>query len=248
MSTLAGKVALVTGASRGIGSAIAVAFAAEGADVVVTARTTAALESLGEEIAAQGREALPISADLASAGAVERIVGESLARFGRIDILVNNAALIHERLDLLELEPALWREVIEVNLVAPALLTRAVLPGMIAQGSGKVINISSIGGRVGAAGRSAYRAAKAGVINLTESVAAEVKKHGIDVNCICPGSVETEGFLAVYGQNAPAGRPHMKPSQIAAIAVFLAGDGSSALTGTAIDAFGWSNPLFNSRY
>jgi 3-oxoacyl-[acyl-carrier protein] reductase len=134
--------------------------------------------------------------------------------------------------------------VIEVNLVAPALLTRAVLPAMIRQKSGKVINIASIGGRQGGKGRSAYRAAKAGLINLTQSVAAEAKPHGIDVNCICPGGVETEGMREAFGARARPDNMLMKPEQIADVALFLASDASSSITGTSIDAFGMSNPAF----
>ena len=245
MGSLTNKIALVTGASQGIGKAIALAFAEAGAHVVVTARTTAALEALGKQINGLGSEALVISADLSVEDGLDRIVAQGLAHFGRLDILVNNAAIIHPPINLVNFEATLWRQVIEVNLTAAALLTKAALPAMIENQSGKIINISSIGGRRGAAGRTAYRVTKAGLISLTESVAAEVKQYGIDVNCICPGGVDTEGYRDAFGSQGRTEDPRLMESQeIAALAVFLASAESSAITGAAIDAFGATNPLF----
>jgi 3-oxoacyl-[acyl-carrier protein] reductase len=245
MKRLEDKIALVTGASKGIGKAIALAFGQEGANVVVTARTTAALEALEAELQQMGVEALTVTADLALEADIQRIATETLARFGRIDILVNNAAIIHPPLDLINFDPALWRQVIDVNLTGAALLTRAVLPGMIKNRSGKIINISSIGGRKGGKGRSAYRVTKAGLISLTESVAAEVKPYDIDVNCICPGGVDTEGYREAFNSRGRSENPKlMRPEEIAELAVFLASEASSAITGASIDAFGGTNPLF----
>jgi NAD(P)-dependent dehydrogenase (short-subunit alcohol dehydrogenase family) len=245
MQKLGDKVALVTGASQGIGRAIALAFGREGAKVVVTARTTGALEALVTQISDMGVEALAVTADLSLETDIQRLSDEALSHFGRIDLLVNNAALIHPPLELVDFDPTLWRQVIAVNLTAPALLTRAVLPGMIENRSGKIINISSIGGRRGGTGRSAYRVTKAGLISLTESVAAEVKRYGIDVNCICPGGVDTEGYREAFGSRGRAENPRlMRPEEIAEVAVFLGSEASSAITGTAIDAFGGTNPLF----
>ncbi|ETW96214.1 MAG: hypothetical protein ETSY1_27490 [Candidatus Entotheonella factor] len=245
MQRLEGKVALITGASRGIGRAIAVAFGQAGASVAVTARSTQALETLATEVG-QGRgEALAMTADLNVAADIQRIADTALNRFGRIDILVNNAGIVHPRVDLVDFDPALWRQVIDVNLVAAAMLTKAILPSMIANQSGKIINLSSIGGRRGDKGRSAYRVTKAGLISLTESVAAEVKPHGIDAVCICPGGVDTEGYREAFGSRGRTENPKlMRPQEIASLAVFLASDESSAVTGTAIDAFGSANPLF----
>jgi NAD(P)-dependent dehydrogenase (short-subunit alcohol dehydrogenase family) len=237
---LAGKVALVTGSSRGIGLAIALAYASEGAQVIVTARTQAALEPVCGQIG----NACAVAADLAEEGGADELAREALRLCGRVDILVNNAAIIHPFVDLVEFDPALWKRVIDVNLVAPAMLSRALLPGMIERRSGKIINISSIGGRLGGKGRSAYRAAKAGLINLTQSVAAEAKPHGIDVNCICPGGVDTEGMREAFGPRAQSPTNLMRPEEIAEVAVFLASQASSAITGTAIDAFGPTNPAF----
>jgi len=243
---LEGRTALITGASKGIGRAIAYAFAQQGADVAATARTTSRLESLAEDVRALGRRALPITADLLHPTDVQRIADETLAEFSRIDILVNNAAIIHPRIPLTELDPQAWRDVIEVNITAAAMLTRAVLPSMIENGYGKIINISSIGGRKGGWGRSAYRVTKAGLISLTESVAAEVKQYGIDVNCICPSATDTEGYREAFNSRGIEDNPKMaRPEQTAALAVFLASDDSAVVTGTAIDAFGATNPLFS---
>ncbi|MEZ4865440.1 MAG: SDR family NAD(P)-dependent oxidoreductase [Caldilineaceae bacterium] len=239
------KVALVTGASKGIGKAIALAFGAAGAKVALTARTTAEIETVAAQIEQGGSAALAITADLSQPDAVAQITRATLDRFGRIDILVNNAAIIHPPINLVDFDAALWRQVLEVNLTAAALLTKAVLPTMIANRRGKIINIASIGGRKGGKGRSAYRVTKAGLISLTESVAAEVKPYGIDVNCICPGGVDTEGFREAFNSQGRAENPKlMEPAEIAALALFLASDASSAITGSAIDAFGGTNPLF----
>lgn len=243
MQRLANKIALVTGASKGIGKAIAVAFGREGAHVVVTARTRSVLEALAQQLTHLGVEALAVPADLAVELDIQRIAEEALARFGRIDILVNNAAIIHPSRDLVEFEATLWRQVIEVNLTAAALLTKTVLPSMIAQRSGKILNISSRGGRKGGKGRSAYRVTKAGLISLTESVAAEVQPYGIRVNCICPGGVDTEGYREAFGSRGGGGnRKLMRPEEIAEVAVFLASEASSAISGATIDAFGGTEP------
>lgn len=245
MADMQGKVALITGASRGIGRAIALAYAGAGASVAVTARSAEQLNALVAEIEAGGGEAVAVPADLALETDIQRIAQATAQCFGRLDILVNNAAIIHPRIDLVDFDPALWRQVLDVNLTAVALLTKAVLPGMIARRSGKIINISSIGGRTGARGRSAYRVTKAALISLTESVAAEVKSHGIDVNCICPGGVDTEGYREAFNSQGRADNPRlMAAEEIASLALFLASDASSAITGAAIDAFGGTNPLF----
>ena len=245
MGRLEGRTALITSASRGIGKAIALAFTAEGADVVATARTTNAVDAVIGQCRQMGRDGLAVTADLSIEKDIQKVADEALRRFGRLDIVVNNAAIIHPYTNLVDFAADLWRQVIEVNLIAPALLTKAVLPEMIKNKSGKIINISSIGGRKGGKGRSAYRATKAGLISLTESVAAEVKQYGIDVNCICPGGVDTEGMREAFGMRGREGNPNlMRPEEIAALAVFLASDASSAITGAAIDAFGWTNPLF----
>ena len=245
MGKLKGQTAIVTGASRGIGKAIAVMFASEGANVVVTARTEYAIDDLAGRIVQSGGSVLAVTADLSIDSDLQRIADETLANYGRIDILVNNAGIIHPRINLVDFDFELWRNVVAVNLEAVALLTALCLPSMMERNYGKVINISSIGGRKGSKGRSAYRATKAALINLTESVAAETKPYGIDVNCICPGGVDTEGYREAFRMRGKIDDPSlMAPEEIAKLAVYLASDDSSSVTGAAIDAFGGSNPLF----
>ncbi len=245
MEKLRGQTAIVTGASRGIGRAIAVMFASEGANVVVTARTEYAIDDLAGRIVQSGGSALAVTADLSIDSDLQRIADETLVKYGRIDILVNNAGIIHPRINLVDFDFELWRKVVAVNLEAVALLTALCLPSMMERNYGKVINISSIGGRKGSKGRSAYRATKAALISLTESVAAETKPYGIDVNCICPGGVDTEGYREAFRMRGKIDDPSlMAPEEIAKLAVYLASDDSSSVTGAAIDAFGGSNPLF----
>lgn len=246
MKRLANRIAMVTGASRGIGKAIALALGREGAHVVATARTAEAIKAVVEELKQMGSDALAVVADLGVERDIQHLVEETLKKFDRMDILVNNAAIIHPPIDLVNLDSGLWRKVIDVNLTGPALLIKAVLPTIIKNRFGKIINISSIGGRRGGKGRSAYRATKAGLISLTESVAAEVKPYGIGVNCICPGGVDTEGYREAFGSKGREENPKlMRPEEIAELIIFLASDASSAITGTAIDAFGGMNPLFS---
>jgi NAD(P)-dependent dehydrogenase (short-subunit alcohol dehydrogenase family) len=238
---LDGKVAVVTGASRGIGRSIAVAMAREGADVVVSARAADALASLEEDIVALGRSCSVVVADLEVEDQARGIAQQALARHGRIDILVNNAGMIYPLTNLVDFDFADWRRVLEVNLVAVAALTQEVLPSMIAQSSGKIINISSMGGKHPSRAQTAYKASKAALLSLTSCLAAEVKQQGIDVTCICPGGVETEGFHMLFGAERKA---PISPESIASLAVFLASERGEALTGTSVDAFGLSNPIF----
>jgi len=242
---LEGRTALVTGASQGIGRAIALAFARNGANIVVTARSEDKLRALAAEAEAMGVHAIAAPADLGVESEIYAAAGAAIAKFGGVDILVNNAGIIHPRIPVAEFDPQLFRDVLNVNITGAFLITKALLPGMIERGYGKIINISSLGGRKGAAGRSAYRITKAGLISFTESLAAEVKQYGIDVNAICPGAVDTEGYREAF--NATGVTRNSKigtPETIADVAVFLASDRSTAITGTAIDAFGATNPLF----
>ncbi len=244
-SEFQGKVALVTGGSKGIGRACAYAFAAEGVNVAVTGRTLSELEATAARVRDLGAKALVCQSDFSDRAQVARIVPAVLAEFGRIDVLVNNAAIIHPRIDLVDLDDDVWYDVIEVNLNAAAMLTKAVIPSMVDQGGGTIINVSSIGGRSGGRGRSAYRVTKSALISLTQSLAAELHEHGINVNAICPGGTDTEGYREAFGNRGREDNPDlMLPSEIANVAVFLASEKSSAVTGTAIDAFGGNNPLF----
>jgi NAD(P)-dependent dehydrogenase (short-subunit alcohol dehydrogenase family) len=239
---LEGKVAIVTGAGRGIGRAVALGFAREGAGVVVCARTRAEIEQVAQEIRALGRESLAVPADVSSEHDVARLADETLRRFGRIDILVNNAGGGTLPRNIADTSLEEWNRVLAVNLTSAFLCSRAVLPVMIRQGSGKIINISSRGGRTGGAGSGAYCASKAALINFTESLASEVKRHGIDVNAVCPSGTATR-LLAEMGR-AEGRTDLMSPEEIASVVVFLATPAASAITGTAIDAYGTSNPLF----
>jgi len=239
---LAGKVAMITGGGRGIGRAIALSFAAEGASVVVSGRTSPEIKEVAREVEKQGRKSLALQADVSREEDVKNMIGETVKVFERVDILVNNAATNLPYRNVTDLTLAEWNRVLEVNLTGPFLCCRAVLPTMIRQRSGKIINISSIGGRYGAAGRSPYRSSKAALLQFTYCLAAEVKQYGIDVNAICPGPTETRMMKDIArGSLFPA---LIRPEEIAEVVLFLASQHSSAITGTAIDAFGPNNPLF----
>ena len=241
-----GRVALITGASKGIGRACAYAFAERGVNVAVTGRTLSELKATADKVRGLGAKALICQSDFKDRSQVANIAPAVLDEFGRIDILVNNAAIIHPRIDLVDLDDETWYDVIEVNLNAAAMLSKSVIPTMIAQENGAIINISSIGGRTGGRGRSAYRVTKSALISLTQTLAAELHEHGINVNAICPGGTDTEGYREAFNNRGREDLPNlMLPSEIANLAVFLASKESSAVTGTAIDAFGGNNPLFN---
>lgn len=239
---LAGKVALITGGSRGIGRAISLAFAGEGAKVAVVGRNKERCQEVAAQISKNGGSALGIPADVASEADVNRMVEQTKEKWQGVDILVNAAAVNLPYRAVTDLSLEEWNWIIGVNLTGTFLCCRAVLPLMMKQQSGKIINFSSLGGRIGAAGRAPYRASKAAIINFTECLAAEAKEFNIDVNTICPGAVNTDMLREITGGKMPA--QTMPPEDIAAVAVFLASDESRAVTGTAIDVFGASNPLF----
>lgn len=239
------QIALITGASRGIGKAIAIDFAKNNIDVVLTGRNEKRLIDIHNELQSLDINSYYISSDLSNDSGIEKIM-KFISESGlEINILVNNAGIIHPRIHLVDFNMEDWEEVINVNLVNAVKLTKLILPYMINQQYGKIVNISSIGGRKGAAGRTAYRITKAGLISFTESLAAEVKKDGIDVNCICPGSVVTEGYVEAFGEESIQNDHMMDPSEIAKLCTFLVTPESSAVTGAILDAFGKSNPLFN---
>ena len=167
------KVALITGAGRGIGKAIALAFAAEGADLILCARTASQVQAVGDEVRRRGRRCLAGVADVSGADDVERLVAEALREFGRIDVLVNNAGISRDK-PFMETSRASWNEILGVNFWGVVFFLQAVLPGMLARGSGGIINIASGAGQRGLPGNAAYSAAKAAVIALSHSLADEV--------------------------------------------------------------------------
>ncbi|PTX20162.1 3-oxoacyl-[acyl-carrier protein] reductase [Pontibacter mucosus] len=191
MESLKGKNALVTGAGKGIGRAIAIALAAEGVNVALMARTTAQLEQVAGEVKAKGVKAAVVTADVTDINAVNKAVDEARAQLGAIDILINNAG-VGAFGKFLELEPEKWESIIKVNLLGPYYVTRAVLPEMIERQTGDIVNISSTAGQKGAPVTSAYSASKFGLIGMSESLMQEVRKHNIRVSTLTPSTVATD--------------------------------------------------------
>ena len=240
MSRLLGRVAIVTGAGRGIGRAIASRFSQEGAAVVLAARTSAQIREVAKEIESNGGRALAVQCDVSSESDVDRLVDATLRQFGKIDILVNNAAVNLPPTDLMEVDLRVWRRVIDVNLTGAFICTRAVLPHMKARGSGVVLNVSSVGGRRGAAGRGPYRASKAALINFTETIGAEGADYGVRAVCLCPGGVDTDMMREI---GMARGRELMKPEQVADVATYAVSDEAATLNGVTIDVPGTANTM-----
>ena len=190
MESLQGKVALVTGAGKGIGRAVALALAAEGVNVGLLARTDSDLQSLAAEIATHGVKTCSVVADVADRAAMEAAAAQIAQELGPVDILINNAGIGHFA-KFLEMEPAQWEHIIQVNLMGTYYATRAVLPSMIARQTGDIINISSTSGLRASAGSSAYSASKFAVMGLTEALMQEVRKHNIRVSVLTPSTVAT---------------------------------------------------------
>ncbi|MDF1563208.1 MAG: SDR family NAD(P)-dependent oxidoreductase [Deltaproteobacteria bacterium] len=233
--SLAGKVALVTGASRGIGRAVADALLGEGARVGLIARDPERLAGAERALreAHPGGELASRAGDVGDAAAVERIVTELEEHLGPVDLLVNNAGVVH-RSPVAGHSLEAWDAVLETNLRGAFLYMRAVLPGMISRGAGRIVNVSSISGTLGTAGLSAYCASKWGLIGLTKSAAEEVREHGILVAAVCPGSVDTD----MLKQGVPGLQPDMSPAEVARTILFLSKDAPLAMTGSAVEIFG----------
>jgi 3-oxoacyl-[acyl-carrier protein] reductase len=235
MTTWEGRVALVTGASRGIGRAAARALAARGASVVASARGDHA-DPVAAEIRASGGRAEARALDVTQPAAIEATVAEVLSQYGRLDILVNNAGITRDQL-LLRLKRDDWDAVLDTNLTAVAMLTRAVLKPMVRQRSGRVISLTSVVGQAGNAGQANYAAAKAGLIGFTKAVALEVASRGITVNAVAPGVIDTDMTRALSqdAQTAWADRIPLRrlgtPEDVAEAVVFLASDEASYITG-----------------
>jgi len=229
------KVALVTGASRGIGRAISLRFAAEGANLIVCARTESQIQELAKEIRAGGRECLGVVAAVDNEAHVNRMVEEALARFGRIDILVNNAGISNPK-PFLETTMADWDEALNINLKGIVLCTRAVLPGMLQRQAGNIINIASGAGVRGLPGSTAYAASKAAAIALTQALGDEYLGNGIRINVVCPGGVRSELLDRSGVKSFVVGRPGtiLEIEDVVGTVLFLASDLSGALSSQVI--------------
>jgi len=254
MPQLANRVALITGAGRGIGRAIALSYAAEGAKVALTARTVSELDQVVGEIRAAGGTALALPADLSDRSVPTKVVAEVQRSLGQIEILVNNAGVgsSADPKPLTEFNDDFWDLSLAVNLTAPYLLCKAVLPGMLARRWGRIITIASINGKIGSLHGAAYAASKHGVLGLTRTLAMEVADRGIAVNAICPGPVRTvmnEKRLEYDSQRRGVpfkdlesslnqiGR-RLEPEEIAPLAVYLASDAAATIIGQAINIDG----------
>jgi 3-oxoacyl-[acyl-carrier protein] reductase len=217
MQSLKGKTALVTGAGKGIGKAVALALAAEGTNVILLARTTTDLEVVAAEAETFGVQALIVNADIADINSVNEAVAKGLAQFKTIDILINNAG-VGKFGKFLDLTPTEFEDIIKINLFGTYYATRAVLPGMIEAQGGDIINISSTAGLRGAAATSAYSASKFAVMGLTESLMQEVRKHNIRVTALTPSTVATD---MAKDLNLTDGNPDkvMQPEDVAELII-----------------------------
>jgi 3-oxoacyl-[acyl-carrier protein] reductase len=238
---LAGRVAVVTGSSRNIGRAIALALAKGGAAVIVTARHSAhEAEAVAEEIRQMGGRAAAAMADVADPAAATNLIEAAVERFGRLDILVNNASVRRE-VDFASLDYGEWREILATTLDGAYLCSRAALPHLIASGDGAIVNIGGLSAHTGAARRAHVIAAKAGLVGLTRALAHDLAPHRIMVNCVAPGMIETARTDAEPAHHAgrmpPIGR-RGTPEEIAALVRFLCGPDARYITGQTIHANG----------
>ncbi len=241
---LSGRVAIVTGAGKGLGWAIAKRFAQDGASLVIAEVD----RTLGEEKAAAirqtGRESLFVHMDVSQWADVENMVKQVIARFGQIDILVNNAGILGPYFPVAEYPEEIWDRVIGVHLKGTFLCCKGVLPAMMARKSGKIVNMASVAGKEGNANMSAYAAAKAGIIGLTKTLGKETAPFNICVNCVSPALIETDMAQemtpeqrSLLASKIPVGRLG-KPEEVAAVVKFLVSDEASFVTGQCYDISG----------
>lgn len=230
---LDGKVALITGAGRGIGRAVALAYAREGARLALCSRTKKELAATEKAVAELGAAALAQTCDVSREADVERFVERAVERFGRIDVLVNNAGVAHRSAPLVELSPEEWDAVLTTNLRGSWLVARAVVPHMVRRRRGSVINVSSWLGRDALTGYGAYGVSKWGVEGLTRYLALEVKSARVRVNSVSPG------YVATKMTNYRGGRPE----DVVDLLVYLASDASAGLTGQQLDVETWKRDL-----
>jgi 3-oxoacyl-[acyl-carrier protein] reductase len=242
MKALQEKVAIVTGASRGIGRAVALGLAAEGANVVVNyaSSTTAAAEVVAD-ITALGSYGIAVQADVSKSAQVEALFKAALEKWGRVDVLVNNAGITRDTL-LLRMNPEDWQAVIDLNLTGVFLCTRAASKVMLKQRAGRIINIASVAGQMGNPGQANYSAAKAGVIGFTKTVAKELASRSITVNAVAPGFIATDMTSNLKSDEIlnfiPLGR-YGQPEEVAGMVRFLAADPAAAyITGQVFNVDG----------
>lgn len=241
--SLQNQVAIITGSSRGIGRAAALALAAEGASIVVNyARSSDAAEAVVAEIEKNSGEALALQADVSQADQVDELVKTTLDKLGRIDVLVNNAGITRDTL-LLRMKPEDWQAVIDLNLTGVFLCTRAVSKIMLKQRSGRIINVSSVAGLMGNPGQANYSAAKAGVIGFTKTIAKELAPRGVTANAVAPGFIATDMTEDLKNTEEilkyiPLGR-YGQPEEVAGLIRFLAADPAAAyITGQVMNVDG----------
>lgn len=226
-ATLRDKVALVTGASQGLGRALALAFAEEGARVVVNARSDESVRPVAGEVEGAGAEVLAVAADVSREAEVERLVRETVERFGRIDVLVNNAGLLGPRVGVENYPEDEWRRVIDANLTGPYLVSKAAIPHLSEGGS--IVNVVSGVSVEGRAQWGAYSVSKFGVEGLTQILASELAERGIRVNAVDPGGMRTDMRAAAYPEEDPQTR--ITPEENTAVFLYLASDESKGVTG-----------------